>query len=197
MPKQCERPGCSGPAEVLYGFDPVQLLVWLEKGPMPDGSRANALCRRHADALAVPKGWSIDDRRESAPRLFSAPAKEKVVNIAPARGKKLKNARAPKPESFDDVEVSVVASESSKRHPAATDLAETKAITWTPQFDKKDDLGGVLRPRGRLMSRAFGLDDTKTNLRIVRPAAADSGNGGSEIDGVELEREPFNENDIP
>lgn len=202
MSKQCERPGCSGPAEVLYGFDPIQLLVWLEKGPMPVGSRANALCRRHADALAVPKGWYIDDRREAAPRLFRAPAKAKVVNIAPARGKKSRNPPAPKPESFDDVEVSIVADEPSRRHPAATnlvetELAETKAIAWTPQFDSKDDLGGVLRPRGRLMSRAFGLDDTKTNLRIVRSAAVDSGNGGAEIDGAELEREPFNENDIP
>ncbi len=202
MSKQCERPGCSAPAEVLYGFDPVQLLLWLEKGPMPDGSRANALCRRHADALVVPKGWSIDDRRESAPRLFSAPVKEKIVNIAPARGKKSKIASTPKPESFDDVEVSVVASESSRRHPAATDiaetaLAETKAIAWTPQFDKKDDLGGVLRPRGRLMSRAFGLDDTKTNLRIMRPGDGDFGNDDAEINGADLEREPFNENDIP
>ena len=194
MPKQCERPGCSGPAEVLYGFDPIQLLVWLEKGPMPDGSRANALCRRHADALAVPKGWSIDDRRESAPRLFSAPAKEKIVNISPARGKKRKNPPAPKLESFDDVDASVVAVESSRRHPAAAELAETKAIAWTPQFDKKDDLGGVLRPRGRLMSRAFGLDDTKTNLRIVRPSDGDFDNYEADVD---LEREPFNDNDIP
>ena len=202
MSKQCERPGCSGTAEVLYGFDPVQLLVWLEKGPMPVGSRANALCRRHADALAVPKGWYIDDRREDSPRLFRAPAKEKVVNIAPARGKKLRSSPAPMPASFDDVEVSVVADKPSRRHPAATDLvepalAETKAIAWTPQFDRKDDLGGVLRPRGRLMSRAFGLDDTKTNLRIVRPDVVDFGNDEAEIDGVELEREPFNENDIP
>ncbi len=194
MSKQCERPGCSGPAEVLYGFNPGQLLVWLGKGPIPKGSRANALCCRHADALTVPKGWSIDDRREAAPRLFSAPAKAKVVDIAPARGKKPKNLPAPKPESFDDVKVSVVAAEQTRRHPADAELAETKAIAWTPQFDKEDDLGGVLRPRGRLMSRAFGLDDTKTNLRIVR---ADDGNVGDDIADTDLEREPFNENDIP
>ncbi len=202
MPKQCERPGCSGPAEVLYGFDPGQLLVWLEKGPMPDGSRANSLCRRHADALVVPKGWSIDDRREAAPRLFSALATAKVVDIALARVKTPKNAVGPKPESFDDVEVSVVTAAQTRRHPAATELtetalAETKAMAWTPRFDKKDDLGGVLRPRGRLMSRAFGLDDTKTNLRIVRPDDGNVGDDGAELDGVDFVREPFNENDIP
>lgn len=202
MSKQCERPVCSGPAEVLYGFDSSQLLVWLEKGPMPVGSRANALCRRHADALTVPKGWSIDDRREAAPRLFSAPARAKVVDIAPARGKREKITPAPKPESFDDVEVSAFSVDTATRHPAATELAgaalaETKAIAWTPQFDKEDDLGGVLRPRGRLMSRAFGLDDTKTNLRIVRPDDGYFDNDGAELDSGDLEREPFNENDIP
>lgn len=181
MPKQCERPGCSGAAEVLYGFDPGQLLVWLEKGPIVAGSGANALCRRHADALAVPKGWSIDDRREAAPRLFSAPAKEKIVNTSSSRVKAQKNIVAQRPESFDDVE-----------------LPETKAIPWTPQFDKQDDLGGVLRPKGRLMSRAFGLDDTKTNLRLVRSEDfIDDDISETSDDAEELEREPFNENDIP
>jgi hypothetical protein len=55
-------------------------------------------------------------------------------------------------------------------------LEETKAIPWSPQFDHTDDLGGVLRPKGRLLSRAFNFDDTNA-------------------DG--LEREPFDENDIP
>ena len=56
------------------------------------------------------------------------------------------------------------------------ELEETKAIPWSPQFDHTDDLGGVLRPKGRLLSRAFNFDDTNA-------------------DG--LEREPFDENDIP
>ncbi|NBW92743.1 MAG: hypothetical protein EBR53_09895, partial [Actinobacteria bacterium] len=55
-------------------------------------------------------------------------------------------------------------------------LEETKAIPWSPQFDHTDDLGGVLRPKGRLLSRAFNFDDTNA-------------------DG--LKREPFDENDIP
>ena len=56
------------------------------------------------------------------------------------------------------------------------ELEETKAIPWSPQFDHTDDLGGVLRPKGRLLSRAFNFDDTNA-------------------DG--LKREPFDENDIP
>lgn len=156
MPKQCERPGCSALAEVLYGFDPGRLLVWLEHGAIAEGSRANALCRRHADALAVPKGWSIDDRRESAPRLFSAPKRtSNVVKFAPSRSHKRKVIDPKVPKLFD-------------RAPEV-ELEETKAIPWTASFDPDDDLGGVLQARGRLLSRAFGLSDATRDT--TRPIA--------------------------
>ena len=67
------------------------------------------------------------------------------------------------------------------------DLEETKAMPWTPQFDRTDDLGGVLRPKGKLLSRAFGLDET---IEYPRPVV-------DEEPAVELERETFNEFDIP
>lgn len=56
-----------------YGIDKVDLVVWLDSSPALDPALAGSLCRRHADALIVPKGWRIDDRRESIPRLFHAP----------------------------------------------------------------------------------------------------------------------------
>ena len=67
------------------------------------------------------------------------------------------------------------------------DLEETKAMPWVPQFDRTDDLGGVLRPKGKLLSRAFGLDET---IEYPRPVV-------DEDPAVELEREAFNEFDIP
>lgn len=146
MTKQCERPGCSALAEVLYGFDPGRQLVWLEHDAIPEGSRSNALCRRHADALAVPRGWSIDDRRESAPRLFSAPkSRSNVVKLTPRRSHKHKYAGAHGLKMFDGA--------------PELELEETKAIPWTAHFDSDDDLDGVLQARGRLLSRAFGLSD--------------------------------------
>jgi hypothetical protein len=30
--------------------------------------------------------------------------------------------------------------------------------TWTPTFDRSDDLGGLLAPRGKLLRRAFGAE---------------------------------------
>jgi hypothetical protein len=67
------------------------------------------------------------------------------------------------------------------------ELEETKAIPWSPQFDQTDDLGGVLRPKGRLLSRAFNFDDTQSS---PRPQADNTFTDG-------IQREPFDENDIP
>jgi hypothetical protein len=64
-------------------------------------------------------------------------------------------------------------------------------MPWTPQFDRTDDLGGVLRPKGKLLSRAFGLDET---IEYPRPVVDDV---VDEVPAVELEREAFNEFDIP
>jgi hypothetical protein len=71
MPRLCERPGCSTPADVAYGFDAEAQVVWLDAFEQAQGQRAGALCRRHADAMVVPLGWMLDDRREPTPRLFN------------------------------------------------------------------------------------------------------------------------------
>jgi len=72
MPRLCERPGCSSPADVAYGFDAESLVVWLDAYDASQGTRSGGLCRRHADAMVVPLGWMLDDRREPVPRLFTA-----------------------------------------------------------------------------------------------------------------------------
>jgi hypothetical protein len=59
-------------AEVAYGFDAETLIVWLDTFDPAFGLRSGVLCRRHADAMVVPLGWMLDDRREPVPRLFSA-----------------------------------------------------------------------------------------------------------------------------
>lgn len=56
---------------MAYGFDVDRLLVWLvPRDPEGDPLRAGSLCKRHADAMVVPRGWTLDDRRELTPRLF-------------------------------------------------------------------------------------------------------------------------------
>jgi hypothetical protein len=55
---------------VSYGIDNAQLLVWLDNSHVPEREHAGRLCRRHANALVVPRGWSVDDRRQPIPQLF-------------------------------------------------------------------------------------------------------------------------------
>ena len=69
MARLCERPGCSATAACVYGIDSRCLSVWID-GTVPDeagssslGKRAGVLCRRHADSMVVPIGWTLDDRR--------------------------------------------------------------------------------------------------------------------------------------
>lgn len=172
------------------------LLVTLENYAQVGNERRNCLCMKHADRLSVPRGWSIDDRRESVPRLFRPPPPVKVKrDVTPAAGQRRKSrGDAVRPKLFDRE----VAQEPAPTPPAPAPvqanewevrddgLEETQAMQWKPSFDHTDDLGGILRPKGKMMSRAFGMDDTFSAPRPT-PQEADD----------ELEREPFNENDIP
>ena len=196
MAQQCERPGCAQPAAVEYIIDPHSLLLTLQNYEVVKGERRSALCAVHGDRMSVPKGWSIDDRREDPPRLFRTP-KSGVAPVKASAKKSVTESKQKKkpvvrPMLFQtdkqDVEkVEEVRAPAAKPVVRDADLEETKAMPWTPQFDRTDDLGGVLRPKGKLLSRAFGLDET---IEYPRPAVDD-------VPAVELEREAFNEFDIP
>jgi len=167
------------------------LLVTLENYAQVGNERLNCLCMKHADRLSVPRGWSIDDRRESVPRLFRPPAPVKVQrDSTPASGQRRKaRGDAVRPKLFDrDVvpEPAPTPVQVDEWEVRDDGLEETQAMQWKPSFDHTDDLGGILRPKGKLMSRAFGMDDT---FSAPRPTP--------EVNDDELEREPFNENDIP
>ena len=200
MAQQCERPGCAQPAAVEYIIDPHSLLLTLQNYEVVKGERRSALCATHGDRMSVPKGWSIDDRREDPPRLFKTPKS----GVAPAKASAKKSATESKQKKKPVVrpmlfqtDKQVVEAVQEVQAPAArpvvrdADLEETKAMPWTPQFDRTDDLGGVLRPKGKLLSRAFGLDET---IEYPRPVVLDV---VDDAPAVELEREAFNEFDIP
>ena len=196
MAQQCERPGCAQPAAVEYIIDPQNLLLTLQNYDVVKGERRSALCVTHGDRMSVPKGWSIDDRREDPPRLFKtpksgvAPAKASAKKSATESKQKKKTVVRPmlfRTENQNAEDVREVQAPVAKPVVRDADLEETKAMPWTPQFDRTDDLGGVLRPKGKLLSRAFGLDET---IEYPRPVV-------DEEPAVELERETFNEFDIP
>jgi len=198
--QQCERPGCAQPATVEYIIDPHSLLLTLQNYEVVGDERRSALCATHGDRMSVPKGWSIDDRREDPPRLFRTP-KSGVAPVKASAKKSVTESKQKKkpvvrPMLFQ-TDKQVVEAVQEVLAPDArpvvrdADLEETKAMPWTPQFDRTDDLGGVLRPKGKLLSRAFGLDET---IEYPRPVVDDV---VDEVPAVELEREAFNEFDIP
>ena len=161
VPRLCERPGCSAPATVTYGFDTAELSVWLapfepDEKARPYGS--GILCRRHADAMAVPRGWHVDDRREAVPRLFLAPpANEPPAPEAKVRQIREKKDRPAKTSSelFDD----------SRSGGIEPELEETRAIPWSPKLiedlDDAESGSSDEPPAGGLLSRAFGNKDRR------------------------------------
>lgn len=174
MSKLCERPGCSEPGAAAYGMVPEDLLFWI--APLGDAPTAdpNVLCKRHADAMVVPRGWTLDDRREAQPRLFKPrPAAPAATQVAPARRRRSHHGDAeqlvidgtgeiPRPQ----LPVESAAEPDPTGEPAVDstdpDAGEAEAAgddagaaPWTPEFDAHDDLGGLLQVSSPLLARAF------------------------------------------
>jgi len=157
----CERPGCSAPASVAYGFNTQILAVWLNAYDPSESFGTGILCRRHANALVVPRGWHIDDKRENIPRLFLAPAGEVTLEDTPSRGIRRKAPRVQpqlfakeSQESLDDAPI--------EDEPL---MEETRAIPWSPQLVAEAEVpmldGDEPKKTPGLLDRAFGNKDRR------------------------------------
>jgi len=128
---------------VSYGFDPERSTVWLE-ALGPAGPAAGALCRRHADAMVLPRGWWLQDRRSDA-ALFTAPDEVPAAPVyRPKRRRRPPSPPAPLPLDEPGAEAE------------AADAAP--APSWSPDFDAGDDLDGLLAAKTPLLARAFRAD---------------------------------------
>ena len=183
MSRHCERPGCSKVGEIIYEVDLRRLLVTIDFPDLNDLVPINLLCRRHADSLTVPKGWTIINNREEVQRLFSAPVTQQIVKDNSQKViKRQKVSDFNKSEKDSDIianlfdlvidndefetmdrESADIGVESAVDFTAELaqliDTQETEALPWTPQFDRSGDLNGKLRARGRLLGRAFGQSE--------------------------------------
>jgi hypothetical protein len=122
---------------VSYGFDVDVLMVWLE--PLrTDAPAAGGLCRRHAEALTVPRGWWLQDRRDDG-SLFPTPPNTPVYRERRTRRQPPEDSRHP------PVVVPLVAVDGTGRHGP-----------WMPAFDTDSDVGGLLDAHTPLLARAFG-----------------------------------------
>ncbi|HEY1282427.1 MAG TPA: DUF3499 family protein [Acidimicrobiales bacterium] len=138
MARLCERPGCGESASVAYGFDAERGTVWLEALTPSAGPTGGVLCRRHADAIVLPKGWWLQDRRSDS-TLFTATPAPAASTYRPKRPRR--PTVTPPPLPLDP-------------EPAG-DAVDAPAAAWTPAFDAADDLGGLLAAKTPLLSRAF------------------------------------------
>lgn len=160
MTKLCERPGCSEPGAAAYGMRPEDLLFWVDHLDTRADQEGRVLCRRHADAMVVPRGWTLDDRREPMPRLFRPPG----GNRAPStRGATRPAPRRPMPADVPRVE-QLALDEYPPTDGADTAPPPDEPVTaapiapptaWNPSFDHDDDLDGLLEVRSPLLARAF------------------------------------------
>ena len=167
MARTCERPTCSQPADVSYGIDPYELVVTIEAYDDERSRRAGVLCRDHADSMVVPNGWTLDDRRESAPRLFQSRESVKVKPRRRVRRRRLTDDDTGQLRMVvtDDIpeEIPAPAAEEAKPRQRPGGVAP-----WQPVFDQTDDLDGLLAARSPLLSRAFGK---RAKNESARPAA--------------------------
>lgn len=159
MGRLCERPGCSEDAAVAYGMRPEDLVFWLDAiGDLADAD-GGVLCRRHADSMVVPRGWTLDDLRDPDLHLFRPPAGD-----APTR---THTRRVRRRTAVEQLELGVDDAGPDDRGALATDPVDdadhvdSAETPWTPEFDTSDDLDGLLSARSPLLARAFRGDDRR------------------------------------
>jgi hypothetical protein len=173
--KLCGRPGCSDPGTVAYGMVPEDLLFWVAALDGDVDRDTAVLCRRHADAMVVPRGWTLDDRREATPRLFRPNERrgERTRNGVDDTGSSRRPRRRRRAPGAPQLELEVAAldevaslddvaspddqddgpADMGVRGADATD--DTPIAPWRPSFDTDDSLGGLLEADSPLLARAF------------------------------------------
>ncbi|MGE0879784.1 MAG: DUF3499 family protein [Acidimicrobiia bacterium] len=73
MIRQCSRPTCSEPAAATLSYDYARGLAWIGPLTAERDPHDYDLCRRHADRVRVPHGWSFSDRRSESAASSASP----------------------------------------------------------------------------------------------------------------------------
>lgn len=148
--------------EAVYSIDVGRLVVTLHRLPDP-APPSGLLCLVHASAMTVPRRWSLDDRRDSAPPLFRlAAVPERIrpkrrhpsAGLAPARPPEQLRLVVDQPIPPEPVEDTSPTSEIAA---VPEDADATRVLPWRPSFDDRDDLNGLLSASSPLLARAFGV----------------------------------------
>ncbi len=160
MERLCGRPGCSDRASVAYGMRAEDLVFWLDVLPDHDEGIGGVLCRRHADSMIVPRGWTLDDLRDPDLHLFRPP--DPTAHVRAQRPARTRSADATGEQLrlTDDVLGALPAPLPAAHAPTpSADSPESSPSAWTPSFDDADDLDGLLSAQSPLLARAFRTAD--------------------------------------
>jgi hypothetical protein len=161
---------------------PEDLIFWLDVLTDDHRLERGVLCRRHADSMVVPRGWTLNDMRDPHLHLFRPPPRPPA---AASRSRR----RRPDPPTRDetgqlalDAILDVDEASTTTAGPDEADSAPSTEITgsddsvamnerqdatdvggdaarWTPEFDDRDDLDGLLSASSPLLARAFRIID--------------------------------------
>ena len=66
MNRACARPACGNTATATFVYDYHARTTWLDPLSGERHPMSYDLCPAHADALTVPRGWRLVDRRDPA-----------------------------------------------------------------------------------------------------------------------------------
>ena len=149
MRRTCERPGCGAPSAMIYGYGTSSSgtngpgTMWIDAwSPDRDPNDApkdvrGVVCARHGELLSPPRGWAVDDRRDSVPRLFKPRdrgALSVVPDAAPEPPKKIKRdptaptrrpkaSELPRPRLFADLAEQDVPAAATEPAPVVVEAA--------------------------------------------------------------------------
>jgi hypothetical protein len=177
--RTCSRPDCADVAAVVLRFDAGRRLAWIDL--LRDGGQRGVsdLCARHADAIVLPVGWSLDDRRIDPPTLFPVKGANEVTTRTPS-SMAVHDAAAPEvkatPARLPRSKAGRSAAAINERLPLEVD----DPVADSPEGDepapaeqkpmRSDDLSGLLRAESGLLGRAFnGYPLTKPTRGRRRP----------------------------
>lgn len=158
---------------------PEDLLFWIAPMAGTPHDDQNVLCRRHADAMSVPRGWTLDDRREEIPRLFMPRQVRRDQPVRRTRASRANQTQQAEPveqlviDGTGEIERPVLPPESSDTSPVPSGSAPSESAAtptqmadetsaegdddspWRPSFDQANDLDGLLEVSSPLLARAF------------------------------------------
>ena len=153
----CARPGCGAAATATLRFQPTLRQAWLVDLDESAARTQGDLCRRHAAALVLPRGWELHDQRTSGPRLVEDAA---VANAAPARRVRVRRRAAqrepePAPDQLPGFEPVVVSNGNGEATAKRAVPAQFGANDGDDSEVDDDALNTILDARTPLLQRAF------------------------------------------